>query len=409
MFDIENIRMDFPILNREVHGKKLVYLDNAATTQVPRQVAEAITEHYYNDNANIHRGIHYLSEISSQKYEDARKKVRNFINAESESEIAFTCGTTSSINTVASGFCDAFIQEGDEIIVSQLEHHSNFVPWQNVCRKKNAVLRILPAENGEIDISDFQRLLNERTKIVALTQVSNVTGTVTPVEEIIKISKDAGVPVLIDGAQGIRHEKVDVQELGCDFYCFSGHKMMGPTGIGVLYAKEKWMEQMEPVTSGGGMVDKVTADYTSYNTHPHKFESGTPNYVGAIALGKAIDYLNSVGRQDIADYEAELLAYTEERLKQFPELTILGRPSGRAGVISFSVEGVHPYDIASMLDKFGIAVRSGSLCAQPLLQTFALDSVVRVSPAFYNTFAETDSLMEALHKSCSLLQKWVKR
>lgn len=406
MLDVGKIRMDFPILRQEIHGKKLIYLDNAATTQLPRQVVESIRDHYYTDNANIHRGIHHLSEVSSQKFEDTREKVRNFINARKEQEICFTYGTTAAINLVADSFCNGFVKEGDEIIVSQFEHHSNFVPWQNACRKKGATVRIIPAVDGELDLEFYAKLLNEKTKLIAVTQVSNVTGTVPPVKKIIEMAHSLDIPVLIDGAQGIRHEKTDVQALDCDFYCFSGHKMMAPTGTGVLYAKARWMNLLKPSVFGGGMVDKVTPELTSYNSVPHRFEAGTLNYVGIIALGKAIDYLNSVGRQNIADYETSLLAYTEKQLNRVSDLKILGRPSKRAGVISFTMEGIHPYDMASLLDKYGIAVRSGSLCAQPIINSFGLDSVIRVSPAFYNTEREINSLICALNEFCSLLKKW---
>lgn len=406
MFDVGKIRLDFPILQQEIHGKKLTYLDNAATTQLPRQVVECIVNHYFTDNANIHRGIHHLSEVSSQKFEDARKKVQRFINAHNKHEVCFTYGVTNSINLVAESFGKACLKEGDEIIVSQLEHHSNFVPWQIICRNKGAAFRITPAHDGELDLDSYAKLLNKKTKLVAITQVSNVTGTITPVKKIIEMAHSQGVPVLVDGAQGIRHEKTDVQFLDCDFYCFSGHKMMAPTGTGVLYAKAKWMDFLQPVSFGGGMVDKVTSELTLYNKAPHKFEAGTPNYSGIIALGKAIDYLEFVGRQDISDYESSLLKYTEKQLNLIADLKILGKPSRRAGAISFAIKGTHSYDLSSILDKYGIAVRSGNLCAQPLLRSYDLDSAIRVSPAFYNTKDEIDVLIRALNDSCRLLKKW---
>lgn len=407
MFDIKKIRNDFPILSQTIYNKPLIYLDNAATTQLPRQVVECINTHYYTHNANIHRGIHYLSEQSTYKYEQARQKVKEFINAKSEKEIIFTHGTTESINLVAGSFED-IINAGDEIIVSQLEHHSNFVPWQMICHKKGAVLRIIPAEDGELNLDKYKRLFSERTKLVAFTQVSNAIGTVTPIKEMVELAHAKEIPVLIDGAQGIRHENVNVQQINCDFYCFSGHKMMAPTGIGVLYIRSRWLDKLEPICFGGGMVDKVTEQFTSFAKEPYKFESGTPNYMGAIALGEAIQYIETTGKKDIADQEAFLIDYAEKELETINEVMILGHPIKRAGVVSFSIRGVHPYDLASFLDKFGIAVRSGTHCAQPALKSFGLNSVTRVSPAFYNTKEEIDLLITAIKKSSGLLKKWRK-
>ncbi len=405
MLNIKKIRNDFPILSRKVYGKPLVYLDNAATTQLPIQVLEYINTHYLYENANIHRGIHYLSEQSTQKYEKAREKVKNFINANNTNEIIFTQGTTASINLIVASFAEDFLKEGDEIIISQLEHHSNFVPWQMICKKTGAILRIIPSQDGELSLAEYEKLLNKKTKLVALTQVSNLTGTVTPLQKMITLAHENGASVLVDGAQGIRHENADMRLLGCDFYCFSGHKMMAPTGIGVLFITNEWLEKLNPVWFGGGMVDKVTNKFTSFDHAPHKFEAGTPNFAGAAALGKAIEYIETIGKKEISDYESSLIEYAEKELIKIDGLSVLGQPLKRAGVISFSLQDIHPYDLASILDKLGIAVRSGTLCSQPALKSFGLDSVTRLSPAFYNTKTEIDSLISGIQESKPLLKK----
>ncbi len=405
MLNIEKIRTDFPILSRTVYGRPLVYLDNSATTQLPNQVLECLSEFYSEYNSNIHRGIYYLSEQTTQKYEDAREKVKEFIHAESSSEIVFTQGTTDSVNLIAESFSEGFVEEGDHIIVSQLEHHSNFVPWQMLCRKKGAVLRILPSRDGEFCLDEYKGMLNEKTKLVAVTQVSNLTGTVTPLKEMIELAHKNETPVLVDGAQGIRHENVDVQHLGCDFYCFSGHKMIAPTGIGVLFINSKWLDKLGPQRFGGGMVDKVTEKDTSFIDAPYKFEAGTPNYSGAIALGKAIDYINAIGKKDISFHEAFLIDYAAKELERIDGLRILGQPAKRSGALSFILKEVHPYDLASLLDKLGIAVRAGTHCAQLALKSFDLDSATRISPAFYNTKEEIDLLIDGIKQSKRFLIK----
>lgn len=388
-----------------MYGRPLVYLDNAATTQVPRQVLDAVCGHYEHEHANVHRGIHYLSERSTQKMEEARGAVAAFIGARSDSEIVFTHGTTDAINTVADGM-EPHIGEGDEIIVSVLEHHSNFVPWQQLCMRKGARLRVMPAPDGEIDMQAYRTMLNERTKMVAVTQVSNLTGTVTPLAEIISLAHEKGIPVLVDGAQGVRHANTDVGALDCDFYCFSGHKMLATTGVGVLYGKREQLERLAPSRFGGGMVDVVTENKTTFAPLPARLEAGTPDFAGAIALGAAVQYLEQLGRKAIGRRENELLAYAEHELGQAEGVHILGQPKKREGVLSFWMEGIHSYDMASMLDKLGTAVRSGSHCAQVALQSFGLTDVTRVSPAFYNTEAEIDALCAGIEKSAAMLRKW---
>lgn len=406
MLNIDIIRKDFPILSRTVYGKPLIYLDNGATTQIPRQVLECISEFYSLYNANIHRGIHYLSDQSTEKFEEARETVKRYLHAGSPQEIIFTQGTTDSINLVAGSYGEQSIGKGDEVIISQLEHHSNLIPWQMLCRKKNAVLRVIPDKDGELCLDRYAEMLNKKTRLVAVTQVSNLTGTVTPLRKIIDFAHENGTPVLVDGAQGVRHENVDIQSLGCDFYCFSGHKMMAPSGIGVLYAKHSLLERLDPCRFGGGIVDQVTNQSVSFVEAPHKFEAGTPNYAGAVALGSAIEYIRSIGKQNIERYEASLISYAETELKNIPGLMIIGQPSKRAGVVSFSIKGIHPYDLASILDKMGIAVRSGTHCAQPAVKSFGLESVTRVSPAFYNTKEEIDALVGGIYRSNGYFNKW---
>jgi cysteine desulfurase/selenocysteine lyase len=397
--NVNKIRTDFPILNQKVHGKDYVYLDNGATTQKPVQVIDAVSDFYRTTNSNIHRGVHYLSDQSTKAYEAVRKNVQNYINAKEESEIIFTKGTTDSINLVAFSFGEKFINEGDEIIVSTMEHHSNLVPWQMLCERKNAKLRVLPFDkNGELELDKLPGLLNEKTKLLALTHVSNSLGTVNPVKEIIGLAHKANVPVLIDGAQSIQHRKIDVQDLDCDFFVFSGHKIYAETGIGVLYGKEKCLQEMPPYQGGGDMVDHVTLEKTTYLDAPFKFEAGTSNYVGAVSLGVAIDYINNLGLENIAAYEAKLLAYATEKLEAIEGLTIYGKAKKKTATISFLLENIHHYDTGMILDKLGIAVRTGSHCTQPIMDALEITGTVRASFAFYNTFDDVDRLVEGILK-----------
>lgn len=397
--NVNKIRTDFPILNQKVHGKDYVYLDNGATTQKPVQVIDAVSDFYRTTNSNIHRGVHYLSDQSTKAYEAVRKNVQNYINAKEESEIIFTKGTTDSINLVAFSFGEKFINKGDEIIVSTMEHHSNLVPWQMLCERKNAKLRVLPFDkNGELELDKLPGLLNEKTKLLALTHVSNSLGTVNPVKEIIELAHKANVPVLIDGAQSIQHRKIDVQDLDCDFFVFSGHKIYAETGIGVLYGKEKCLQEMPPYQGGGDMVDHVTLEKTTYLDAPFKFEAGTSNYVGAVSLGVAIDYINNLGLENIAAYEAKLLAYATEKLEAIEGLTIYGKAKKKTATISFLLENIHHYDTGMILDKLGIAVRTGSHCTQPIMDALEIAGTVRASFAFYNTFDDVDRLVEGILK-----------
>jgi cysteine desulfurase / selenocysteine lyase len=399
MIDIAKIRSDFPILGREVYGKPLVYFDNGATTQKPKQVIDSLTEVYTTYNANIHRGVHFLSDASSEAYEIAREKVRQFLNAQKKEEIIFTSGTTGSINAIAFSFGERFINKGDEVVVSCLEHHANIVPWQMMCERKGAMLKVIPVnDKGEIVFEEYLKLLSVRTKIVAITQVSNAFGSVLPVKEIIKAAHLQNVPVLIDGAQGVQHGIVDVQDMDCDFYAFSGHKIYGPAGIGVLYGKEKWLEEIPPYQGGGDMVDRVTFEKTTYNALPFKFEAGTLNYPGAIALGTALDYVNYVGRENIAEREHELLVYASDRLSEIKELKIFGEAEKKISTFSFLLNNIHQYDTGMVLDKMGIAVRTGTHCAQPLMARFGIEGTIRASLCFYNTKEEIDSLVKGLHK-----------
>jgi cysteine desulfurase/selenocysteine lyase len=396
-FNIEKIKADFPVLNQKVNGKDYVYLDNGATTQKPVQVIDVVADFYRNTNSNIHRGVHHLSNLSTKLYEGARSKVQKFINAEKESEIIFTKGTTDSINLVAFSFGERYVDEGDEIIVSAMEHHSNLVPWQMLCERKNAKLRILPFDkNGELELDKLHGLLNKKTRLLALTHVSNSLGTVNPVKEIIETAHKANVPVLIDGAQSIQHQKIDVQDLDCDFFVFSGHKMYAETGIGVLYAKEKFLQEMPPYQGGGDMVDHVTLQKTSYLDAPFKFEAGTANYVGAYSLGLAIDYVNNIGLENIAEYEQKLLHYATGKLSAIEGLTIYGTAKHKTATISFLLKNIHHYDTGMILDKLGIAVRTGSHCTQPVMDFFEISGTVRASFAFYNTFADVDRLFDGV-------------
>ncbi len=399
MINLEKIRKDFPVLNQKINGKDYVYLDNGATTQKPVQVIDSVADFYRNTNSNIHRGVHHLSNLSTKLYEDARAKVRQFINAEKESEIIFTKGTTDSINLVAFSFGERYVSEGDEIIVSAMEHHSNLVPWQMLCERKKAKLRILPFDkSGELEIDKLPALINKKTKLLAVTHVSNSLGTVNPVKEIIKTAHEYHVPVLIDGAQSIQHQKIDVQDLDCDFFVFSGHKIYADTGIGVLYAKEKFLNEMPPYQGGGDMVDHVSLEKTTYLDAPFKFEAGTVNYVGAYSLGLAIDYINNIGIENIAKHEQDLLQYAAEKLSQIDGLTIYGTAKHKTATISFLLKNIHHYDTGMILDKLGIAVRTGSHCTQPVMDFFEITGTVRASFAFYNTFADADRLVEGVLK-----------
>jgi cysteine desulfurase/selenocysteine lyase len=399
MIDAIEVRKNFPILSTTVHGNPLIYLDNAATTQKPECVIQTIDELYRTSNANIHRGVHFLSEQCTQKYETARETVRKFINAEKTSEIIFTAGTTGSINLVATSFGERFVSVGDEIIISEMEHHSNIVPWQLLCERKGATLKIIPFDDkGILRIDLLDSLINEHTKIIALTHVSNVLGTINPVKEIIAKAHSRNIPVLIDGAQATPHGDVDVQDLDCDFYAFSGHKIYAPTGIGVLYGKEKLLEQMPPYQGGGDMISTVTFEKTTYAQLPLKFEAGTLNFIDAIALGAAIEYVNATGKQNIIEYEQKLLDYATKKLSAIEGLKIFGEADKKVALISFLLKDIHHLDTGMILDKKGIAVRTGTLCTEPLLTHFGKTGFVRASFAFYNTFDEIDTLAKNLEK-----------
>lgn len=403
MKSVAEIRADFPILSSMVYNKPLVYFDNGATTQKPKIVIDTLTEVYTTYNSNIHRGVHYLSDMSSEAYEKARAKVRSYINAEKKEEIVFTSGATGSINTIAYSFGERFIKPGDEIIISNLEHHANIVPWQIISERKGAILRVIPIDNnGDLILDAFYKLLSSKTRIVSVTQTSNALGTITPLKEIIDASHSRGIPVLVDGAQGIQHGVVDMQKLDCDFYVFSGHKIYGPTGIGVLYGKEKWLSELPPYQSGGDMVDKVTFEKTTYNELPYKFEAGTMNYTAAIGLSAALDYVLDIGRENISAMEKELLEYANNRLSGISSLKVYGESKNKISTISFLLKGIHQYDTGMILDKMGIAVRTGTHCAQPVMDRFGIDGTVRASLCFYNTTGEIDSLAEGIEKVISM-------
>ena len=399
MFDINQIRNDFPILGRKVYDRPLVYLDNAATTQKPRPVVEAITEEYYNVNANVHRGVHYLSQQATDLHEGAREKVRQFINARATSEIIFTRGTTESLNLVASSFCDEFMREGDEVIVSAMEHHSNIVPWQLQAAKRGISIRVIPmTDEGELKMDEYEKLFTERTKIVSVTHVSNVLGTVNPVEEIVRIAHEHGVPVMVDGAQSAPHFAVDVQAMDCDFFAFSGHKMYGPTGVGVLYGKEDWLDRLPPYQGGGEMIESVSFEKTVFERLPFKFEAGTPDYVATHGLAKAIDYLTALGMDNIQMHEQELTRYAMRRLAEVDGLRVFGTSERKDAVVSFLVGDIHHLDMGTLLDRLGIAVRTGHHCAQPLMLRLGIQGTVRASFALYNTKEEIDVLVDGIKR-----------
>lgn len=399
MFDIDSIRADFPILEEKIYGKRLVYLDSGATTQRPLQVIRKMNEYYLKYNSNVHRGVHYLSNKCTDANEEARSVIRDFIRAASDKEIIFTRGTTESINLVAHSFGEAFVREGDEIIVTEMEHHANIVPWQMLCERKKARLKVIPfKDNGELDLTQLDGLLTERTRLVGVTYVSNVLGTVNPVKEIIAKAHAAGAKVLIDGAQAIQHIPVDVQELDCDFFVFSGHKIYGPTGVGVLYGKEELLNQMPPWQGGGEMIKQVRFEKTTYNELPFKFEAGTPDFIGIIGLGEAVKYVQSVGLEDIGTYEHDLLSYAMEQLHLIPGMRIFGEALHKSSVISYAVGNIHHSDMGILLDKMGIAVRTGQLCAEPVMQHYQVTGMVRASLAMYNTREEIDILCEGIRK-----------
>ncbi|TXK75810.1 aminotransferase class V-fold PLP-dependent enzyme [Mesonia sp. K4-1] len=401
--DIKKIRKDFPILSRKVNGKPLVYLDNAATSQTPQQVIDVIVDYYQNYNANIHRGVHSLSQEATDAYEEAREKIRTHFNAKHKEEIIFTSGTTHGINLVANGFSN-LLKEGDEVLVSALEHHSNIVPWQMLCEKSGAKLKVIPmTPQGELDKLAFAELFSENTKLVFVNHVSNALGTVNPIQEVIAKAREVGAAVLIDGAQAAPHIKADVQALDVDFYVVSAHKICGPTGVGVLYGKKEWLEKLPPYQGGGEMIDQVSFEKTTYAGLPHKFEAGTPNICGGIAFGAALDYMNSIGFEAIAEYEYELLKYATQQLLEIEGLKIYGTSADKTAVISFNIEGIHPYDIGTIVDKLGVAVRTGHHCAQPIMDYFKIPGTVRASFSFYNTKEEVDVLVESVKKAKMML------
>ncbi|MFP4844439.1 aminotransferase class V-fold PLP-dependent enzyme [Winogradskyella sp. PE311] len=403
MLDIKSIRKDFPILQREVNGKPLIYFDNAATSQTPQQVIDVIVDYYTNYNANIHRGVHSLSQEATDAYEQARIKIQTHFNAKHAYEIIYTAGTTHSINLVANGF-SSLLKKGDEILVSALEHHSNIVPWQMMCERTGATLKVIPMNlNGELIVSEFNSLLNENTKLVFVNHISNALGTINPIEHIIKEAHKVGAAVLVDGAQSCPHLKPDVQALDVDFYVCSAHKICGPTGIGMLYGKEEWLKKLPPYQGGGEMIAEVSFENTTYADLPHKFEAGTPNICGGIAFGAAVDYMNSIGFKDIAAYENELLKYATEQLNQIEDLKIYGTATNKTSVISFNVGTIHPYDIGTILDKMGIAVRTGHHCAQPIMDFYKIPGTIRASFMFYNTKEEIDSFIASLKKAIMML------
>jgi cysteine desulfurase/selenocysteine lyase len=403
MFDIQKIRADFPILSRQVNGKPLVYFDNGATTQKPQVVIDAIATYYQEINANIHRGVHTLSQLATDAYEASRTKIQNHINAQFAHEVLFTSGTTHGVNLVANGFA-SLLKAGDEVLVSALEHHSNIVPWQMLCEKTGAVLKVIPMnEKGELVMAEYDQLLSDKTKIVTVNHISNALGTINPIKYMIDKAHQFGAAVFIDGAQAVPHLKPNVQELDCDFYAFSGHKICGPTGTGILYGKEAWLNKLPPYQGGGEMIKEVTFEKTTYADLPHKFEAGTPNIAGGIVLGTAVDYMNSVGFDNIQKQELELLNYATEQLLAIEGLKIYGTAEEKTSVISFNIDGIHPYDIGTIVDKLGIAVRTGHHCAQPIMNFFEIPGTIRASFAFYNTKEEIDVMVEAVKKAKMML------
>lgn len=398
-YDVQKIREDFPILSRKVYNKPLIYLDNGATTQKPRVVVESITDEYYSVNANVHRGVHFLSQQATNLHEASRETVRKFINARSTSEIVFTRGTTESINLVASTFVDSQMKEGDEVIVSVMEHHSNIVSWQLQAARKGIVLKVIPMnDRGELLLDEYEKLFSPRTRLVSVAHVSNVLGTINPVKEMIATAHAHGVPVLIDGAQSIPHMPIDVQDLDADFYVFSGHKVYGPTGIGVLYGKEAWLDKLPPYQGGGEMIKNVSFEHTTFNELPFKFEAGTPDYIGSTALAKALDYVSAIGMDKIAAYEHELTVYAMNRLKEIPGMRIFGEAEHKGGVISFLVGDIHHFDMGTLLDRLGIAVRTGHHCAEPLMHRMGIEGTVRASLGLYNTKEEIDALVAGIER-----------
>ena len=403
MLDINKIRADFPILSQKINGKPLVYFDNGATSQKPQVVIDAISKYYQEINANIHRGVHTLSQLATDAYEISRGKIQNHINAKYAHEIIFTSGTTHAINCIANGFA-SLLKTDDEVLVSALEHHSNIVPWQMLCERTGATLKVIPMNlEGELIMTEYDKLLSDKTKIVAVNHISNALGTINPIEHMIAKAHEVGAAILIDGAQAVPHLKPDVQALDCDFYVFSGHKICGPTGVGILYGKEDWLRKLPPYQGGGEMIATVSFEKTTYADLPHKFEAGTPNIEGGIVLGTSIDYLNEIGFDAIAEYEHELLEYGTKRLLEIEGLKIIGTAKQKTSVISFNIEGIHPYDIGTIIDKLGIAVRTGHHCAQPIMDFFQIPGTLRASFAFYNTKEEIDLLIEALKKAKMML------
>lgn len=399
MYDIRKVREDFPILSRSVYGKPLVYLDNGATTQKPRCVVDAIVEEYYSVNANVHRGVHFLSQQATDLHEASRERVRAFINARSTTEIIFTRGTTESINLVASSFVQSQMQAGDEVIISTMEHHSNIVSWQLQAERKGIIIKVIPInERGELLMDEYERLFTPRTKLVSVMHVSNVLGTVNPVKDIIRIAHAHDVPVLIDGAQSVPHGRIDVQALDADFFVFSAHKMYGPTGIGVLYGKEAWLDKLPPYQGGGEMIQSVSFERTTFNELPFKFEAGTPDYIGTTAFARAIDYIEALGMENIARHEHDLLAYATAQMKQIPQMRIIGEAAHKSGVISFLVGDIHHFDMGTLLDRLGIAVRTGHHCAEPLMRYLGVEGTVRASFGLYNTKEEVDALVEGIDR-----------
>ncbi len=402
-WDVREIRKDFPILRRRVHGKPLVYLDNAATSLKPASVIETVRRHYLESCSNVHRGVHQLSEEATRKFEDSRQKVKDLINAPGTSQVIFTRGVTDAINMVAQGFGRTFISKNDEIVISHMEHHSNIVPWQMLCEERGCRLRVAPIDDrGDLILEEFEKLLTPKTRLVSLVYISNSLGTINPVKEVIRLAHRRNIPVLIDGAQTVNHTKVDVQDLDCDFFTFSAHKMYGPTGVGVLYGKPQWLEAMPPAQGGGDMIASVTFEKTTYNILPYKFEAGTPNIAGVIGLGAAIDYISALGQDAIGQYEQELLAYGTKVLSGIPGLHIIGRAAHKASILSFVVDGIHAHDLGTIVDEEGVAIRTGHHCTMPVMQRFNIPATARASLAFYNTKKEIDVLGEAVLKAKSI-------